>query len=133
MHFGKHDNAFIFNNGSLLIRSRGLHCVKSVQIWNYFSSLFSCIWTECKKIRTRTNSVFGQFSRSTSDRSAGFLIQWFEVQKRGDSKANLRFYPFKVHQMSTRTSWGLSGRHKLSPCSSSLVLTQSNPTHKKGP
>ena len=40
------------------------HCVKSVQIRSYFWSLFSCIRTECRKIRTRNNSVFGQFSRS---------------------------------------------------------------------
>ena len=80
LHFGKHDNAFIFNNGSLLIRSKGLHYVKSVQIRNYFSSVFSCIGTECKKIRTRNNSVFGHILRSTSDRGAGFLIQGFQVQ-----------------------------------------------------
>ena len=40
------------------------HCVKSLQIRSYFWSLFSCIRTECRKIRTRNNSVFGQFSRS---------------------------------------------------------------------
>ena len=34
------------------------HCVKSVQIW----SVFSCIWTEYTKTRTRKNSVFGHFS-----------------------------------------------------------------------
>ena len=41
-----------------------LHCVKSVQIWSYFWSVFSCIRTEYRKIRTRNNSVFGHFSRS---------------------------------------------------------------------
>ena len=40
-----------------------LHCVKSVQIRSYFWSVFSCIRTEYSKIRTRNNSVFGQFSR----------------------------------------------------------------------
>ena len=39
-------------------------CVKSVQTQSYFWSVFSCIWTECRKIRTRNNSVFGHFSRS---------------------------------------------------------------------
>ena len=29
-----------------------------------FLVLFSCIRSECRKIRTRNNSVFGQFSRS---------------------------------------------------------------------
>ena len=37
------------------------HCVKSVQIWSFFWSIFSCIWTEYRKIK---NSVFGDFSRS---------------------------------------------------------------------
>ena len=54
-----------------------LHCLKSVQIQSYFRSVFSCIPTkyeiysvnlriqsECRKIRTRNNSVFGHFSRS---------------------------------------------------------------------
>ena len=34
-----------------------MHCVKSVQIRNFF-------WCECEKIYTRKNSVFGRFSRS---------------------------------------------------------------------
>ena len=53
------------------------HCVKNVQIWSFFWSLFSCICTESedlgvnlrihseyRKTRTRKNSVFGHFSRS---------------------------------------------------------------------
>ena len=40
------------------------HCVKSVQIRSYFWSVFSCIWTEYRKIRTRNNFVFGHISRS---------------------------------------------------------------------
>ena len=47
-------------------------CVKSVQIWNYFWSAFSCVWTEYgdlllriqseyRKIRSKNNSVFGHF------------------------------------------------------------------------
>ena len=48
-------------------------CVKSVQIQSYFWSVFSCIRTEYRdlrtqsenrKIRTRNNSVFGHFSQS---------------------------------------------------------------------
>ena len=41
-----------------------IHCVKSVQMRSHFWSVFSCIWTEYRKIRTRNNSVFGHFSRS---------------------------------------------------------------------
>ena len=52
------------------------HCAKSVQIGSYFWSIFSRsrteygeiflvrIQSECGKIRTRNNSVFGHFSRS---------------------------------------------------------------------
>ena len=40
------------------------HCVKSVQIMNFFWSVFSCISTKYGKIRTRRNSVFEEFSRS---------------------------------------------------------------------
>ena len=36
------------------------HCVKSVQIWKFFCSVFS-------RIRTRKNSVFGHFSHSEYD------------------------------------------------------------------
>ena len=35
--------------------------VKSVQIWSYFWTVFSCISTEYRNLRTRNNSVFGQF------------------------------------------------------------------------
>ena len=38
--------------------------MKSAQIQIFFWSLFSCIRTEYRKIRTRKNSVFGHFSRS---------------------------------------------------------------------
>ena len=40
------------------------HCVKSVQIRSFFWSIFSCIRTEYRKMRTRKNSIFGHFSRS---------------------------------------------------------------------
>ena len=38
--------------------------MKSGQIRSYFWSVFSCIRTEYRKIRTRNNSAFGHFSRS---------------------------------------------------------------------
>ena len=38
------------------------HCVKSVQIRSFFWSVFSCIRTEYRKIRTRKYSVCGHFS-----------------------------------------------------------------------
>ena len=39
-------------------------CVKSVQLWSHFWSVFFYIRTAYRKIRTRNNSVFGYFSRS---------------------------------------------------------------------
>ena len=38
--------------------------MKSVQIRSFFKSVFSHIWTEYGKIRSRTNSVLGHFSHS---------------------------------------------------------------------
>ena len=56
------------------------HCVKSVQIRSFFCSVFSRIRTlslriqsECWKIRTRKNSVFGHFSRSDSHSSVFYF------------------------------------------------------------
>ena len=40
-----------------------IYCVKSVQIQSFFWSVISRIQSECGKIRTRNNSVFGHFSR----------------------------------------------------------------------
>ena len=43
------------------------------QIQSYFWSVFSCITTEYRKIRTRKNSVFGHFSCSVLLASFQFL------------------------------------------------------------
>ena len=40
------------------------HYVKSVQIRSFFWSVYSCIRTEYRNIRTRKNSVFRHISRS---------------------------------------------------------------------
>ena len=48
--------------GNLKIADITLHYVKSVQIRSFFWSVFSCIQSEYRKIRTRKNSVFGHFS-----------------------------------------------------------------------
>ena len=47
-----------------MTESHQLHCVKSVRIRSFFWSVFSCIQTEYRKIRTRKNSVFRYFSPS---------------------------------------------------------------------
>ena len=52
---------FWFNR---LLRWWGSKYVKIFQIRSFFWSVFSCIRTEYRRMRTRKNSVFGQFSRS---------------------------------------------------------------------
>ena len=54
-----------------------LNCVKIIQMWSFFWSAFSRIWTKYRylqnksfrilKIQTRENSVFGHFSHSGSE------------------------------------------------------------------
>ena len=46
-------------------------------MWSFFLSLFSCIQTEYRKIRTRKISVFGHFWRSESAMS--LLALWYKV------------------------------------------------------
>ena len=41
-----------------------LYCVEIAQIRSYFSSVFSCIQSEYRNIRTGNNSVFGHFPRN---------------------------------------------------------------------
>ena len=41
-----------------------IYCVKSVQMRRFFWSVFLCTRTEYRKIQTKNNFVFGQFSRS---------------------------------------------------------------------
>ena len=47
-----------------LVETNYRNCLKSVQIQNFFWSVFSRILTEYGKIRTRKNSVFGHFPHS---------------------------------------------------------------------
>ena len=74
----------------------GLHCLKSLQIRSYFWSLFPRIRTEygeirsievslriqseCGKIRTRNNSVWGDFSRSVRASNSNNSF-WFWLDK----------------------------------------------------
>ena len=54
-----------------------MHCVKSVQIWIFFWSVFSVslrIQSECGKIRTRKNSVFGHFPRSDDSSTTNQIL-----------------------------------------------------------
>ena len=60
------------------------HCVKSVQIRSFFCSVFSKIWTEYGKIRTRKNSVLGHFSRNE------YLIEIFWIFTLLDKLENKR-------------------------------------------
>ena len=53
------------------------HYVKSVKMQSFFWSVFSCIWTEYRKIRTRQNSVFGHFSHSNIFHYIKSILQIF--------------------------------------------------------
>ena len=55
--------------------------MKSVQIRSYFWSVFSCIQTEYRKIRTRNNSVFGHFSRTMSIASSAHSYIKHDIAK----------------------------------------------------
>ena len=95
------------------------HCVKSVQIQGFFWSVFSCIWTEYRDLRskspdsvqiqkiwTRKNSVFGHFNavsdRSTSSLSIGSIswkvsIDGFLLEPSSKaSKTPVLFHPLSI-------------------------------------
>ena len=55
------------DNNNLGFFGKDQHCMKSVEILSYFLSVFSCIQSEYKKIRTRNNFVFGHVSRSAME------------------------------------------------------------------
>ena len=57
-----------------------MHCVKSVQIWSFFWSVFSLIWTECRKIRTRKKSIFGHFSQISDSLIIHNLTTKYKIQ-----------------------------------------------------
>ena len=47
----------------LEVATQSTYCMKSVQIRSFVWSVFSRIQSECGKIRTKKNSVFGHFFR----------------------------------------------------------------------
>ena len=55
-----------------------MHYVKIVQIWSFFWSVFSRIQiqSECREIRTRKNSVFGQISHSDGSEKTRILAYY---------------------------------------------------------
>ena len=52
------------------------HCVKCVEIRSYFRSIYPCIQSEYRKIRTGNNSVFGHFSRSAWEQCSPKPMWW---------------------------------------------------------
>ena len=78
-------------------------CVKSVQIRSFFWSVFSCIRTEYRKIRTRKNSIFGYFSRSASFWT---IIKSYNCKRlfgvHFDSKLNFDAYNENICQKANR-------------------------------
>ena len=60
-----------------------MHCKKSIQIRTFYWSIFYRIRTECGKIRTRKNSVFGHFSCSDVSHLNLFSISFLLCNQRG--------------------------------------------------
>ena len=52
---------YIIHLYQVLIITRHFHCMKNCPNTEFFLTVFSCIHSECKKIRTRKNSIFGQW------------------------------------------------------------------------
>ena len=69
------------------------HCMKCVQIQSYFWSVFSCIQSEYRKIRTRNNSAFKHFSRSESKLKLNYprLFDQMLVKRNQRQKSPLSF------------------------------------------
>ena len=86
-----------------------LHCVKSVQIRSNFWSIFSCIQTEYRKIRTRNYSAFGHFSRS---------VRYSKIIKFYDD-LNISFF-----WMNNRVSLEILENLKFNPLYASVALIQ---------
>ena len=49
------------------------HCVKSVQIWIFLWSIFSCNWTKQRKIRTRKTSYLDTFHAMTGKNTSRYV------------------------------------------------------------
>ena len=61
-------------SGFIAILLNNHHSVKSVQLWSIFWSVFSCIQSEHRKIRTRKNCVSWHFSRSALFRTCSYYL-----------------------------------------------------------
>ena len=70
------------------------HCVKSVHIRRFFWSVYSRIQSECGKIRTRKNSVYGHFTQCMP------IIDVFNVLSfRSFANSFFDLFPFTPHVM----------------------------------
>ena len=108
------------------------HYAKIVQIRSYFWSVFSCIRTEYRKIRTRNNSVFGNFSRSVNRWKKDFNMSgtWFgklvNVLRGSLEKRDTHFrktIPVKKHV--AVALWRLANGNSLRKTSKTLAVRKS--------
>ena len=76
------------------------HYVKSIQIRSYFWSVFSCIRTKYRKIRTRNKSVFGHFSCSELDQDEVFPCLH-------NQRNEINFYSLFEEKRQIEQSWTL--------------------------
>ena len=71
--------------------------MKSVQIRSFFWSIFFCIQSEYRKIRTRKNFVFGHFSRSVTI----YMFNESELTESLVGKSSIRSSNFKINKPSS--------------------------------
>ena len=96
------------NDSLVYVSSQNCHCVKSVQIRSFFWSIYSCVQSEYRKIRTRKNSAFGHFSRTCQISKMELFV-----------KITNDFQSLTVFTKSLKKFW-------LCPCSLSLHKTCKN-------
>ena len=106
-----------------MITTEEVHCVKNVPIRSYFWSVFSCIQFEYKKIQTRNNFVFGNFSRSRLFRTQlntkdGAFCEKIIFTKKLHRRGSTGFYltsdlMFSSHQRISETRHILQFHHNL--------------------
>ena len=87
--------------------------MKSVQIQSYFWSVFSCIQSEYRKIRTRNNSVFGHFSHSIKIRICTPLLK-------KSFKKVLQFSPKTCEKLAGPSPIGVSPATEMEYCANTL-------------
>ena len=92
-----------------------IHCVKCFQRWSFFWSLFSCIQSKHRKIRTRKNSVFGHFSQSDYPVDPERKLNVNKTFRRRPGRLIKVLCTFNLRPVSPRCLYIKLGKRNLSP------------------